>query len=56
MSKNVYLRTEKDSFDFADNACKDIFDDIYIYLTCRTATALILVYIEKQPHTDLNAI
>lgn len=44
MSENVYLRTEKDNFDFADNMCKDVFADIYIYLTCRTATAVTLMY------------
>lgn len=42
-SENVYLRTKKDSFDFADSTFKDDFADIYIYLTCRTATALTLV-------------
>lgn len=42
-SENVYLRTKKDCFDFADNTFKDDFADIYIYLICRTATALTLV-------------
>lgn len=40
----VYLtQVSPISFDFADNMFKEDFADIYIYLICRTATALTLV-------------